>query len=438
MKPTEAMQHPQDWSVTSVGKAVEIRRGVSWSKDQEHSQLREDTTPVLRISNIQDTLEINDVLYLSGVPDKAKRLKRASKDWTILVGSNGNRERIGNPVFIEQDTEYLFASFLIAAKPRPESGLLPAYFFRWLSTHEIQSRITASAEGTTGLSNLAHEFFRKMEIAYPPPSEQAAIVQILDSADAAIARTSAALGKARRAKRAMMQRLLPPWVGFKRLDAAMLHADVDEVLMVSKVARVCNGSTPSRARADYWRAGTVPWLATGKVNERVIWEADEFVTEKALAECSIELLPEGTILVAMIGQGKTRGMVASLAGSACINQNFGALVPGPRLRGRWLFHYLDYHYSKLREIGGGTNQGALNCFLLKRLRLPLPSVDHQHEVATKLDAFETLIEALHTSMSAAERVKRGLLQDLLTGRVRIPVDDSTASAQTLPGVARTA
>ena len=124
-------------------------------------------------------------------------------------------------------------------------------------------------------------------------------------------------------------------------------------------------------------------------------------------------------MVGMIGQGRTRGMAAYLDIEACINQNFGAFVPREKVVGKWLFHYFDYHYNRLREIGGGTNQGAMNCFLLKRLRLPLPSIERQREVAGVLDAVEELIRAYRSVRSHYETLKKSLMHDLLTGTVRV-------------------
>src|SRR5262249_49581634 len=147
---------------------------------------------------------------------------------------------------------------------------------------------------------------------------------ILDAGDTAIERARAAIERARELKRALMSELLPPWIGFRNLSAEQIPREVKEVVRADVVCDVCNGSTPSRGESRYWRQGIIPWLATGKVHDRLITQADEFVTNAALQECSIRVLPKSTVLVAMIGQGRTRGMSAYLGIDACINQNFGA------------------------------------------------------------------------------------------------------------------
>ena len=125
-------------------------------------------------------------------------------------------------------------------------------------------------------------------------------------------------------------------------------------------------------------------------------------------------------------------MSAYLDIEACINQNFGAFVPRSlatlRVWGKWLFYFLDFHYSRVREVGGGTNQGALNCYLLKRLRLPLPALDRQKEVAAILEGVESLEKARLTALTVWGDLKKSFMHDLLTGRVRVKSEIKAAAS----------
>lgn len=279
------------------------------------------------------------------------------------------------------------------------------------------------AQGTT-FDAVTARHFGQLSVALPRDiTEQAAIARVLDAVDTAIERTRAAADCVAALRRGLMQELLPPWLGLRDLSMGRMPNGVEEIVRADNVADVCNGSTPSRTEGRYWRQGTIAWLPTGKVHDRIITRADQFVTDAALKECSIRVLPRGTVLVGMIGQGRTRGMSAYLDVEACINQNFGAFtprtVPKAKVLGKWLFYYLDFHYSRLREVGGGTNQGALNCYLLKRLRLPLPSIGRQEEVSGVLDDVERLDDAQRLSLQRWQILKRSLMEDLLTGRVRV-------------------
>jgi type I restriction enzyme S subunit len=167
MRPTDALPHPDDWGTTTVGQSVELKRGVSWSKEQEHAEPGPGRVPVIGIGNVQKTLELENLLYLSGLKTAVVEKKRVTAGWTVLVGSNGNRSRIGNAAIVREDADFLFASFLLGAKPKANSRLSPEYFYRWLSSEQTQGYLSASSEGTTGLNNMSQSFFRAMAIPLP-------------------------------------------------------------------------------------------------------------------------------------------------------------------------------------------------------------------------------------------------------------------------------
>ena len=376
---------PTDWVCEPLGNRIRLRYGVGLTEEN-------------RIEGEYNVYGSNGVV---GTHNEA--LVEAPG---ILVGRKGSVGAVhyAEEPFFPIDTVYYIERL------RDDSFRYLFYLLDYLNL----SRLNAA----TGVPGLTRKDALSMRGAFPRPDEQEAIAKILDAVDEAVKRTRTTLENARIVKRGLMQSLLPQWIGFKKLDSSVLPKGF-EIERASDVAKVVNGTTPSREEPAYWRQGTLAWLATGKVNERIITTANEYVTPKALAECSIELLPKGTVLVAMIGQGKTRGMCAYLELDACINQNFGAFVPKPRLIGKYLYHYFDYHYNSLREMGGGTNQGALNCYMLKRLRLPMPLRERQIEIAEQLDTCDAVIQKHLDSLSTLEILKRGLMQDLLTGKVRV-------------------
>jgi type I restriction enzyme S subunit len=182
---------------------------------------------------------------------------------------------------------------------------------------------------------------------------------------------------------------------------------------IGDVAAVSNGSTPSRGRRDYW-GGTIPWLPTGKVNERRITKADEWITDAALAECPLRVIPSGSTLVAMIGQGATRGRAALLEIDATINQNFAAVIPGAEVSSKFLFYQLEALYEHLRHVSQGSNQLALNCQLISNVVIHVPSAAEQHEVVTRLDRVEDAIDALGVRKRAADGIRRQLVGQVST------------------------
>lgn len=156
---------------------------------------------------------------------------------------------------------------------------------------------------------------------------------------------------------------------------------------IGEVATVRNGTTPSRKEPRFWN-GKVPWLPTGKVNERYIEAADECVTELALRKCSLRIIPATSTLVAMIGEGTTRGKAALLKIDATINQNFAAVSPGESIVPEFLFYQLDACYEPLRHWSHGTNQHALNTKLVSSFPIWVPSIQEQKEVVEEIAALE--------------------------------------------------
>lgn len=184
-------------------------------------------------------------------------------------------------------------------------------------------------------------------------------------------------------------------------------------IKMGSVAEIRNGSTPRRANDEFWK-GTIPWLPTGKVNERVIQSADEFITETALSECPLTLIPAGATLVAMIGEGQTRGRAAMLAIDSCINQNFGAVIPGGSLDPWYLFYLLESSYEALRHWSQGTNQHALSCGLLKSFPIPVPPLEVQHGLVGQLREIEVAEKQLAARLDMTIEMRRVAHQTALS------------------------
>ena len=404
---------PATWTRCQLGTVSAVVGGGTPSRDVarywDGGQVPKATPTDLTANTAKYLTATAETITCAGLQDSAANLLPVDAVLYTSRATIGAKALAAMPTATNQG----FASFI-------PSGIEPDYLYYLLDL--LKPAITRLAAGTTFLE-VSKRDIRRAWCAFPSDRvDRDRIAVTLSSLDDVIEQARTVLVNAQAVKRALMQSLLPPWIGFRRIAVGNDHG-VEEILPAQQVADVRNGSTPSREERRYWREGTIPWLATGKVHERVIWSADEHVTEAALRECSIELLPAGTVLVAMIGQGRTRGMAALLASEACINQNFGALTPRrspvPRVIGKWLFYYLDYHYSKVRQLAAGTNQGALSCYLLRRIRLPLPGVVDQEDVATTLDAAEAVELEARAFVTRLTNLKTTLIRDLMTGRANV-------------------
>jgi type I restriction enzyme S subunit len=424
MKPTDAISHPRDWNTSVVGRAVEIKRGVSWSKDQEHSEPYDGAVPVIGISNVQDRLELDKLIYLSGLKPKTIEQKRVEKGWSVMVGSNGNRQRIGNAVRVSEDAEFLFASFLIAAKPREDSGIVPEYFYRWLRTEQVQAYLSASAEGSTGLSNLSHSFFRAMAIAFPEADEQAAIAQVLDAVDMAIERAQDAVEKAQITRLALMQAAF----NYEMTSEAGHDTDAGripqswEALKGKQAFSVLTGGNSSVYALKPLREDDVADAWFMKVDDfnlpanlrQIVTTQIGFVRGK---NPSFKLLPVGTIIIAKRGAAILKNRVRTTAVPIALDPNLMALKVRDDILPEFFRYQLEWRNLARYVESSGVPQ-LNNKDLYPRWFVRAPE-GQQKEIVAVISASERHEDALRSKLNALEALKKSLMHDLLTGTVRV-------------------
>lgn len=192
-------------------------------------------------------------------------------------------------------------------------------------------------------------------------------------------------------------------------EALCLRAHPVELRVLSSVARTGSGTTPSRSRKDYWSPATTPWVKTGEIAFAPIKSTEESVSDLALTECSLPVLPIGTVLVAMYGQGKTRGQSAVLEVEATTNQACFAIFPNESFDPYYLQYWLRYSYEKLRSAsdGRGGNQSNLNGEILGSVEAPWVHRTAQANISAHL---QSQLAAVEDARQAATAQLRELTQ----------------------------
>jgi type I restriction enzyme S subunit len=405
------------FSKVKLRGVLEERSGITWGAEQESQTPQPDALPVLTVTNVQETLQTEPILYIRGVTERDRERKAAKQGWTIAVGSNGNRARIGNCVFIERDTEYLFASFLVGFRPNSDSGIDPEYFYRWMSSYEVQARLSASAEGTTGLGNLSSRYFRNLWIDYPTdPKEQRRITNALRLVDFAIAAARESIAKAGRLRKGLMQQLLNGRLkpdGTLRNEADF-HSDDRlglfpkgwKVRKLRQVVRLRNGKSniTSNLRAE---ADTTFCYPVFGGNGMTGW-SDRY------------LLDSPTVVLGRVGE--YCGVVHRTPAKAWVTDNalYASEFPEPIDLG-FLFYLLSH--LQLNRWKAITGQPKITQGEILNIRVAIPNhTDEQAEIAAKVDCVQQLIVAKEQKIAALQRFKKSLMQNLLTGRIRLPVN----------------
>ncbi|WP_311377083.1 restriction endonuclease subunit S [Actinobaculum massiliense] len=156
-------------------------------------------------------------------------------------------------------------------------------------------------------------------------------------------------------------------------------------------SKVVSGATPSTRNKRYWKPPEIPWMSSGEVNLGTVYKTENFISQEGFNSCSTKMLPPGTVVIALAGQGKTRGKVARTRIELCTNQSLAGIVVQDAMNSDFLFHYLTSQYEKLRSISSGDGtRGGLNLQMIRGFKVPVPPLEVQREIVRILDNFTEL------------------------------------------------
>lgn len=200
---------------------------------------------------------------------------------------------------------------------------------------------------------------------------------------------------------------------------------------IGNIAIVDTGTTPYRKNPRYWDNGTIPWVTSGAVNNDYIYSASEFVTEEALKETRLKVFPKHTLLIALYGEGQTRGKCSELMINATINQACASInfsKSGDELR-PFVKLFLKKNYEDIRKESSGGVQPNLNLSKIKSTQIPLPPVAEQHEIVRRVDALFALADRIEGEVAGAlehvEALREAVLAKAFRGEL-VPTEAELA------------
>jgi type I restriction enzyme S subunit len=186
------------------------------------------------------------------------------------------------------------------------------------------------------------------------------------------------------------------------------------VCKIGMIGIVVNGSTPSRKVDRYWN-GDIPWISSGEVDNNIISSTREKITKQGYNNSSVRVLPKGTVLIAMIGEGKTRGQVSILDIEATINQNIAAIIlPQQYVNPKYLWLWFQFQYQNNREVGSGSGPQALNCDRVRQLPVVLVPIEEQKEIVRHTEQLFTVADKIEQRYTKAVIQVEKLAQSILS------------------------
>ena len=272
-----------------------------------------------------------------------------------------------------------------------------SYYFK---SRLVSDFINTFAKGTVRL-NVPISTLGDFPIPVPPLSEQQRIVSELDLLSCIIEK-----------KKAQQKEYdqLAQSIFYDMFGDPVTNEKGWEVVKLGELTEVGTGSTPDRKNESYY-LGNNPWIKSTEVCNCAIYDVQEHISDDALKDTNCTLYPENTILIAMYGQGKTRGQVAIMKLEACTNQAVAAILPSSKIEPMFLYQHLHLMYEHIRSLARGGNQSNLNLSLVKSIKIMVPPLHLQQSFASKIEAIERQKALIQQSIAEVQMLFDSRMDD---------------------------
>lgn len=372
---------PKNWVETEFGNYVILKNGYAFKS----TDFQNEGTPVIRISNIQDgKIDLN---YSICVDESKVKKDFIINRGDILIAMSGattgkfgvynldeislQNQRVGNlkPV-VEKLSNKMFTYYLLGSLKK-----------------EIEQRAYGGAQ-----PNISPKLIESIVINLPPLAEQNRIVAKLDSLFAHLESIKTSMAKIPVLLKNFRQQVLTQAVTGKLTEISEL-----QVKIMSDFFEVKTGSTPRKNDNRYYENGTINWIKSGEVRNSFIYKSEDFISELAIKETNAKVFPVDTILIAMYGEGKTRGQVGWMKIEAATNQAIAALVNNnlPIETKKYIYLYCLSQYNEIRLQAEGGNQPNLNLSKIKNWKISIPkSLSEQQEIVSRVESLFAKADAI--------------------------------------------
>ena len=402
-KMTDVGVIPEDWEVKSIGDICVVKDGTHQTPNYTYFGI-----PFYSVENISNN-DFSNVKYIS-------------EEEHIILSSNSKIEKgdvlmtrigsIGCCKYIDWEVKASFYVSLALLKFQDDE--CARYFTHYSETNLFKDEIEQNSLQFAVPQKINLGNIPKIRIILPSIlKEQQVIADALTKVDNLITSLTKVIEKKKLIKKGTMQKLLS---GEVRLDG---YNNIIKSVNLSDIGEIKAGGTPSTNVPSYW-GGTINWLQSGAVKNRVldIRDVEKTITYDGLASSSAYLIKENSVLIAITGA--TCGNIAYLPFKSAANQSVVAIQVNVGFNSKYIFYMLIQNSDKIVNNRGGSAQGGVAVNILKEIELCIhEDIDEQTGIADILTTMDNEIEALEKERDKYKCIKQGMMQQLLTGKIRL-------------------
>jgi type I restriction enzyme S subunit len=420
---------PSGWIIVPLGYFAFVKNGYAF-KSKDYVEPSDSTVPVIRISDIQNEI-VKTVAASHVIAENAQDDFLVGHGDFLIAMSGATTGKTG--IYSETNVAYQNQRVgnIKLRVPGLGSDSYKNYLIRYLGEKILEKSYGAAQP------NISGKLIEALAVPIAPYSEQNRIVNKLDSILAKVDKAQMHLEKIPIILKRFRQSVLAAAISGELTREWREENPVSEwkALTLGDVAKVQTGNTPLKSNSAYYEGGDIPWLTSTVTGQTVVSEADKYVTRTAVDKCRLKIFPSGTLLIAMYGEGKTRGQVTEIAIEATINQACAAVnIEDQGVSKEFIKLCIENNYEKTRLMAEGGAQPNLNLSKVRSIPVVIPSLVEQKEIIRRVEELfsnaDIVLRAFEGANSRVKRLTQSVLAKAFRGELA-PQDPSDESASIL-------
>ena len=357
--------------------------------------------PITRIETISNDKFNRDKVGFAGIYEIDKYENYVLEDEDLLMSHINSPQYLGRTVLYEKQPNEIIIHGMNLLRLKANRNIINPRYARYIFySRQFRRQIVKISKKSVNQASFAVTDLKKIKIKLPSIEKQKCIVEILDLVNNTIEKFKNELG--------LLDELIK--ARFVEMFGDIHNSKLYPYVNIDSITTVLSGGTPDRKVEEYWDNGSIRWVKTTELQNCVITDTEERITQAGMDNSSAKIVPIGSVLIAMYGQGKTRGMTGYLAVECTTNQACACILPTKKINQIFLWKYMILSYDKLRNMAKGGNQPNLNIGLIKKFPILFPPIELQNEFADFVRQIDKSKFEIQKSLEKTQELYDSLMQ----------------------------
>ena len=386
--------YEDEWMYSTIGRHISLLNGRAYKQEE---LLDDGKYKVLRVGNFNT----NSKWYYSNL--ELEDNKYVNKGELLYLWATN----FGPEIWMEGKAIYHYHIWKLEFD---KTNINQNYLYIWLESDK--NKIQQNTNGST-MVHITKTMMEERRISLPSQDEQCAIGSLFRTLDDLLSSYKDNLTNYQSLKATMLSKMFPK--AGQRVPEIRLDGFEGEweIVKLGDNCRIITGGTPRTSVKEFWNPKEIPWMSSGEINKKILNETEEMISCIGLENSSAKWVKQNSVLIALAGQGQTRGRVAINKIPLTTNQSIAAIETNSNIDFLFLYTDLGRRYDELRLISSGDGtRGGLNKMIISRLELNIPSIEEQQAIGAYFSNLDNLINSYQEKISQLETLKKKLLQDM--------------------------